>query len=152
MQNNKTLPANSPVYTANLVDTAAANGTFVTFGKVVEQAGLSDTLRGVGPFTVFAPTDAAFAAMPAGKLDELLKPERKAELVSLVNYHMLKGNQPLADIRKWDSARTMQGQMAPIKLKEKAVSIDGATVVAADIGASNGVLHGIDKVNVPTKH
>jgi len=149
---SKKLPSNTPVYTANLVDTAAANGNFTTFGKAVEMAGLSDTLRGEGPFTVFAPTDAAFAAMPSGKLDDLFKPEHKSDLVSLVNYHLVKGNKQLSDIGKWDSARTVQGQMAPIKLNDKSVSFDGATVVTADIGASNGVLHGIDKVNVPTRH
>jgi uncharacterized surface protein with fasciclin (FAS1) repeats len=144
--------ANAPVYTTDLVDTAAANGSFATFGKAVEHAGLSDTLRGVGPFTIFAPTDAAFEALPEGRLDKLFQPENKPELVSLVNYHVLKGQQKLADLGKWDAARTVQGQMAPIKRDDKIVSVDGATVVMPDIGASNGVIHGIDSVNVPTRH
>lgn len=135
--------------TRNLLDTAAANGSFKTFGKAVESAGLAETLRGTGPFTVFAPTDAAFDKLPAGKLDHLLKPENKAELVSLVNYHVLSGRKSAADIGKWESAKTVNGQSAPIKMVDDKVVIDGASVTAADIRSSNGVIHGIDKVNVP---
>ncbi|MBW8822979.1 MAG: fasciclin domain-containing protein [Xanthomonadales bacterium] len=135
----------------NLLDTAAANGSFKTFGKAIEQAGMGDTLRGTGPFTVFAPTDAAFDKLPAGKLDSLLKPENKQELVSLLNYHVVNGRKSVADIGKWEAARTVNGQSAPIKLANDKVSIDGAMVTAADINSSNGVIHGIDKVNIPTK-
>jgi uncharacterized surface protein with fasciclin (FAS1) repeats len=149
---SKKPPANAPVYTIDVVDTVAANGSFATFGKAVEHAGLAETLRSEGPFTILAPTDAAFEAMPAGRLDELFKPENKTELASLLSYHVLKGHKQIVDLGKWDSARTLQGQMAPIKRVEKVVSIDGATVVSPDIGASNGVIHGIDKVNVPTTH
>ena len=139
------------VNTKNLVDTAAANGSFKTFGKAIERAGMSDILRGVGPFTIFAPTDAAFEQMPTGKLDELFKDENKEELVSLLNYHVVSGRKPIADVGKWESARTVNGQSAPITMIKDKVSIDGALVTSADIGSSNGVLHGIDKVNIPTK-
>lgn len=137
--------------TQDLVDTAAANGSFKTFGKAVEHAGMIDILRGEGPFTVFAPTDAAFAKLPEGKLDTLFKPENKAELVSLLNYHLVRGRKTVADIGKWEKAKTVNGQSAPIKLVDRQVSIDGAQLTSADIGSSNGVIHGIDKVNIPTK-
>ncbi|MGG6461747.1 fasciclin domain-containing protein [Solilutibacter silvestris] len=137
--------------TKNLLDTAAADGSFKTFGKAIEQAGMSDTLRGTGPFTVFAPTDAAFDKLPAGKLDNLFKPENKQELVSLLNYHVMNGRKSVADIGKWEAARTVNGQSAPIKLANDKVSIDGALVTTGDINSSNGVIHGIDKVNIPTK-
>ena len=135
--------------TANLLDTAAANGSFKTFGKAIERAGMSDTLRGVGPFTVFAPTDAAFDKLPAGKLETLFKPENKEELVSLLNYHVVSGRKLVADIGKWQTAKTVNGQSAPIKLADEKLSIDGALVTSADIGSSNGLIHAIDKVNFP---
>ena len=135
----------------NIVDTVAANDTFKTFGSALRQSGMNDVLRGTGPFTVFAPTDAAFAKLPSGQLDRLMKPENKEELASLVNYHVVKGRKLVSDIGKWDSARTVNGQSAPIKLADGKVSIDGAQVTSADIGSSNGILHGIDKVNIPTK-
>lgn len=146
-----TTNTNTTTSTSNLVDTAAANGSFKTFGQAIERAGMSDTLRGTGPFTVFAPTDTAFGKLPAGELEKLFKPENKQELVSLLNYHLVNGHKLVADIGKWDAARTVNGQSAPIKLADKKLSIDGAQVTLADIGSSNGVLHGIDKVNVPTK-
>lgn len=137
--------------TKNLLDTAAANGSFKTFGKAIERAGMGDTLRGEGPFTIFAPTDAAFDKLPAGKLENLFKPENKEELVSLLNYHVVSGRKMVADIGKWQAAKTINGQSAPIKLANDKVSIDGALVTSADIDSSNGVIHGIDKVNIPTK-
>ena len=139
------------VNTKNLVDTAAANGSFKTFGKAIERAGMSDTLRGVGPFTLFAPTDAAFENLPSGKLESLFKEENKEELVSLLNYHIVSGRKAIADVGKWEAARTVNGQSAPIRLTHNKVSIDGAQVTSADIGSSNGIIHGIDKVNIPTK-
>ena len=141
----------STVNTKNLVDTAAANGSFKTFGKAIERAGMSDTLRGVGPFTIFAPTDAAFDQLPSGKLDNLFKPENKDELVSLLNYHVVSGRKLVADIGKWEAAKTVNGQSAPITMAKDKVSIDGALVTSADIGSSNGIIHAIDKVNIPTK-
>ena len=142
---------NTMTNTKNLVDTAAANDSFKIFSKAVEQAGMGETLRGEGPFTVFAPTDAAFDKLPAGKLDTLLKPENKDELVSLLNYHVIRGRKSAADIGKWEQAKTVNGQSAPIKLVDNKVSIDGAYLTSADIGSSNGIIHGIDKVNIPTK-
>ena len=149
--NNST---HTPASSQNLLDTAAANGTFNTFSKAIEKAGMSATLRGAGPYTIFAPTDAAFKKLPAGKLDSLFKPENKDELVGILNYHVLKGLKSAADIGTWDSAKMIQGQSAPIKLTAGKVSIDGANVTVADIASSNGVIHGIDKVNLPhpTKH
>lgn len=135
----------------NVLDTAAANGSFKTFGIAVEKAGLSDTLRGPGPFTVFAPTDEAFKQLPEGRLETLFKPENKAELASLVNYHVVSGRRSAEELGKWTNAKTVNGQPAPIKLAEGKMSIDGAQVTSADIGSSNGVVHGIDKVNMPAK-
>jgi uncharacterized surface protein with fasciclin (FAS1) repeats len=133
----------------NLMDTAASNPSFKTFGKAVQSAGLDGTLRGPGPFTIFAPTDAAFAKLPSGKLDSLLKPENKDELVSVLKYHVVDGRRSAADIGKWTEARTISGQSAPVAMKDGKFCIDGANVTEADIGSSNGVIHGIDKVNLP---
>lgn len=135
----------------NVLDTAAANGSFKTFGIAVEKAGLSETLRGPGPFTIFAPTDEAFKQLPAGRMDTLFKPENKEELTSLVNYHVVSGRKSAEEIGKWENAKTVGGQSAPILMKEGKVSIDGAQVTSADIASSNGVIHGIDKVNMPGK-
>jgi uncharacterized surface protein with fasciclin (FAS1) repeats len=149
---SKRIPANAPVYTLDLLETAAENGSFGTFGKAIELAGLGDTLRGIGPFTIFAPTDAAFEAIPADRREALFQPENKPELAALLNYHLLRGQQKLAELGKWDAARTMHGQMMPIARTSEAFTIDGANVVLPDIGASNGVLHGIDTVNVPGRY
>ncbi|HEY1137248.1 MAG TPA: fasciclin domain-containing protein [Xanthomonadaceae bacterium] len=135
----------------NVLDTAAANGSFKTFGIAVEKAGLSEKLRGPGPFTIFAPTDEAFKQLPAGRMDTLFKPENKEELTSLVNYHVVSGRKSAEEIGKWENAKTVGGQSAPILMKEGKVSIDGAHVTSADIASSNGVIHGIDKVNMPGK-
>jgi len=140
----------TPIF-QNLVDTAAANGSFKTFGLAVENAGLSDSLRATGPFTVFAPTDAAFEKLPAGQLETLFKPENKAELASLVNYHVINGRKMVNDMKSWVKTRTINGQTAPMKLSNNSICIDGANVTSADISSSNGVIHGIDKVNIPTK-
>ena len=137
--------------TQNLIDTAAANGSFNTFSRAVESAGLSDSLRAKGPFTVFAPTDAAFEKLPAGRLETLFKPENKAELASLVNYHVITGRKYVGDMKSWVKTRTVNGQSAPMKLTNNTICIDGAMVTSADIASSNGVIHGIDKVNIPTK-
>lgn len=149
--------SNSPSNTGtssikNVVDTAVANGSFKTFSKALRQAGMVDQLQGKGPFTLFAPTDAAFAKLPAGQLDNLLKPENKAELVDLLNYHLLAGRSSAAEVGKMDAAETINGEFAPIKMSGTKLIIDGAVVTAPDIASSNGVLHGIDKVNIPTRH
>jgi uncharacterized surface protein with fasciclin (FAS1) repeats len=144
-------PASAVAYAKNLVDTAAADGHFTTFGKALEHSGLDETLRGPGPFTIFAPTDEAFARLPAGKLEAMFKPENRDELLSLLNYHVLTGQKSMAELGRWDAARTVHGQMTAItQAADKQVSIDGALVTAADIGSSNGVIHGIDKVNAPS--
>lgn len=137
--------------TLDLIDTAAANGSFKTFGRAIQQAGMTDTLRDEGPFTVFAPTDAAFDKLPAGKLDTLFKPENKDELVSLLNYHVIRGRKTTSDLGKWEQARMVNGQSAPIKLVDRRVNIGGAQVTSADIASRNGLIHGIDTVNIPTK-
>jgi uncharacterized surface protein with fasciclin (FAS1) repeats len=136
----------------NIVDAAAANGSFSTFSKALRQAGLADGLRGTGPFTVFAPTDAAFAKLPAGKLDELMKPENKGELISILNYHVVAGRSSAEDVGKLKTTLTVNGASAPIQASGKDVSIDGALLTSRDIASSNGVIHGIDKVNIPSKH
>lgn len=146
----KTAPAAIGTPAQNLLEVAASNGSFKTFGQAVEKAGLTNTLRGTGPFTVFAPTDKAFEQLPAGRLDTLYKPENKAELVSLINYHIVDGRKSAADVGKWESARTLNGQPAPIKFTDNKLRIDGAQVTQVDLQSSNGVIHGIDKVNVPT--
>jgi uncharacterized surface protein with fasciclin (FAS1) repeats len=143
--------ANTP-NTRNLLQTAASQGQFGTFAKLVETAGLSETLNAEGPFTVFAPTDAAFAKLPQAKLDSLSRPENKAELVSILKYHVLQGRKSSADIGKLNTASTVSGASAPITMTAGKVSIDGAQVIAADIASSNGVIHGIDKVNLPKVH
>lgn len=153
--NNTQNPQADSAPSQNLLEAAAANGSFKTFGKAVEIAGLNDTLRSPGPYTVFAPTDAAFAQLPKGRLESLYEPRNKDELVSILNYHIVTGRKSAADVGKWTAARTVNGQPAPIMLTKNQLSIDGAKVTTADIASSNGVLHGIDKVNMPsvvTKH
>ncbi|KRA20548.1 MULTISPECIES: fasciclin domain-containing protein [unclassified Lysobacter] len=144
-------PDNRAPNSQNLVDTAAAHGSFKTFGQAIDRAGMSDILRSVGPYTLFAPTDAAFEKLPASDLERLFKPENKQELTSLLNYHVVSGRRLVADIGQWENARTVNGQSAPIAVLDDTISIDGARITAADIGSSNGVLHGIDKVNIPTQ-
>jgi uncharacterized surface protein with fasciclin (FAS1) repeats len=148
---NHSPTGNTSVATKNVVDNAAANGSFKTFGKALRESGLADTLRGDGPFTLLAPTDAAFEKLPAGKLESLLKPENKKELISILNYHVLAGRSSAAEIGKMTEAKTVNGAMAPVKLADGKISFGEATFVATDIASSNGVLHGIDKVNIPTK-
>lgn len=149
--------SNSPSTTGtssikNVVDTAVANGSFKTFSKALRQAGMVDQLQGKGPFTLFAPTDAAFAKLPAGQLDNLLKPENKAELVDLLNFHVLAGRSSAAEVGRMDAAETINGESAPVKMSGSKLTICGAVVTEPDIASSNGVLHGIDKVNIPTRH
>ena len=138
--------------TTNLVDTAAAQGSFKTFGKALNAAGLIETLKGTGPFTVFAPTDAAFEKLPAGKLDDWLKPENKAELISVLKNHYSAGRVLAADVAKLDGTKSAQGESVKIKSNGGKVTIDGANISLTDIRSSNGVIHAIDSVLVPTKH
>jgi uncharacterized surface protein with fasciclin (FAS1) repeats len=150
--NNSTPNNSTPNAKHNLVDTAAAQGSFTTFGKALNAAGLVDTLKGNGPYTVFAPTDAAFAKLPAGELDNWLKPENKAELISILKYHVTPGRVMAADVVKLTEAKTVQGQSAKIKSSGDKVTIDGANVTLTDISSTNGVIHAIDAVLAPTKH
>lgn len=132
-----------------IVDVAAGNADFETLVAAVKAAGLVETLSGEGPFTVFAPTDAAFAKLPAGTLESLLKPENKDQLVSILTYHVVAGKVKAADVVKMDSATTVNGATADIAVMGDTVRIDGATVTATDIYASNGVIHVIDTVIIP---
>jgi uncharacterized surface protein with fasciclin (FAS1) repeats len=133
--------------TGDIVDTAVAAGSFRTLATALEAAGLVDTLKGAGPFTVFAPTDAAFAKLPAGTVDGLLKD--KAKLTSILTYHVVPGKVTAADVVRLDGARTVNGQSVAIKVVDGKVMVDDATVVQADVAASNGVIHAIDTVLMP---
>ena len=131
----------------DIVDTAVAAGSFTTLAAALEAAGLVETLKGTGPFTVFAPTDAAFAKLPAGTVEALLKD--KAKLTSILTYHVVAGKLEAKDVVKFDSAKTINGQSVTIKVMGDTVHVNGATVTAADIQASNGVIHVIDSVLMP---
>lgn len=131
----------------DIVDTAKAAGQFSTLLTAATKAGLVETLKGDGPFTVFAPTDEAFAKVPKDTLDALLKD--KAKLKEVLLYHVVKGKVMAADAAKLDSAKTAQGQPIMIKAKGGGVTINGAKVIKADIEASNGVIHVIDAVLLP---
>ena len=134
----------------DIVDTAVGAGSFTTLVAAVQAAGLEETLRGDGPFTVFAPTDEAFAALPEGTVEDLLKPENKDKLVAVLTYHVVPGKVMAADVAdKTVEPETVQGTTAKVVGKDGKVMIDGATVVTADIETSNGVIHVIDKVIMP---
>lgn len=133
--------------TANIIDTAAANGNFKTLLAAIEAAGLTSTLKGTGPFTVFAPTDAAFAALPAGTVDGLLKDP--AKLKDILLYHVVSGQVLAADAAKLTEAKTVQGSSVAIVASGGGITVGGAKVVTADVKASNGVIHVIDKVLLP---
>ncbi|WP_201312550.1 fasciclin domain-containing protein [Dyella sp. EPa41] len=135
----------------NLVDTAAADGSFHTLGKALEAANLTSVLKGPGPYTVFAPTDEAFEKLPKDTLTNWLKPENKAELISVLKYHVLPGRASVVDVEKLTTPKMMQGQTATITKEGDKLRIDEATITKPDITSSNGVIHAIDMVNVPTK-
>lgn len=132
----------------DIVDIAAGAEDFSTLVAAVKAAGLVDTLKGEGPFTVFAPTNAAFAALPEGTVEELLKPENKEKLVAVLTYHVVAGKVLAADVSAGEVA-TVQGSKATIKIDDGKVTIDGANIVKTDIVASNGVIHVIDAVILP---
>jgi uncharacterized surface protein with fasciclin (FAS1) repeats len=132
----------------DIVDTAVAAGNFKTLVAAVKAAGLVDTLKGKGPFTVFAPTDEAFAKLPAGTVEKLLKPENKKMLTDILTYHVLAGKVMAADVKTME-AKTVQGSSAAVKVADGKVTIDKANVVKTDIEASNGVIHVIDAVIMP---
>ena len=133
----------------DIVDTAVDAGSFNTLVAAVKAAGLVDTLKGDGPFTVFAPTDAAFAKLPAGTVEMLLKPENKAKLVAVLTYHVVPGKVMSGDLTgKKLEAKTVQGSSVSIDAT-KGVMVDGANVTSADIETSNGVIHVVDTVIQP---
>ena len=133
----------------DIVDTAVGAGSFKTLVAAVQAAGLVETLKGKGPFTVFAPTDEAFAKLPAGTVESLLKPENKEKLVAVLTYHVVPGKVMAADVVKLTEAPTVQGSKAKVKVVDGAVMIDNAKVVKTDIETSNGVIHVIDAVILP---
>lgn len=133
----------------DIVDTAVGAGQFKTLAAALGAAGLVETLKGKGPFTVFAPTDAAFAKLPAGTVEMLLKPENKAKLTAILTYHVVAGKVMAADVVKVTSAKTVQGGSVAVKVTGGKVTIDAANVVTTDIAASNGVIHVIDSVLMP---
>jgi uncharacterized surface protein with fasciclin (FAS1) repeats len=133
----------------DIVDTAVAAGLFNTLVKAVQAADLVDTLKGAGPFTVFAPTDAAFAKLPAGTLDDLLKPENKEKLKAILLYHVVAGEVTAKQVVKLHSAKTVGGQELRIKTVGGKVMVNDAFVIKPDVMATNGVIHVIDAVLLP---
>ena len=133
----------------DIVDTAVAAGQFNTLAAALEAADLVGTLKGDGPFTVFAPTDAAFAKLPEGTVDSLLKPENRDKLVAILTYHVVPGEVKAADVVKLSEAKTVNGQDVAITVADNGVRINDANVIKTDIGASNGVIHVIDTVILP---
>jgi uncharacterized surface protein with fasciclin (FAS1) repeats len=133
----------------DIVDTAVAAGSFNTLAAAVKAADLVTTLKGTGPFTVFAPTDAAFARLPTGTVDDLLKPDNRDKLRAVLTYHVVAGRVTAADAAKLTSAKTVQGADVKIEASGGGVKVGGANVVTADIGCSNGVIHVVDTVLLP---
>lgn len=142
-----TMEAAKPAGT--IVDVAASNPDFATLVAAVKAAGLVETLSGTGPFTVFAPTNEAFAKLPAGTVENLLKPENKAQLAAILTYHVVAGKVLAADAVKLTKATTVNGADAAIVVDGGTVTIDGAKIIATDVAASNGVIHVIDTVMLP---
>lgn len=137
-------PANDEVTNNDIVDVAVEAGNFTTLAAALEAGGLIETLKGDGPFTVFAPTDEAFAKLPAGTVENLLKPENKDQLVSILTYHVVSGKVMSGDLLSTASAQTVNGESVNLGLR-----VGDANVIQADIGASNGVIHVIDTVLIP---
>jgi uncharacterized surface protein with fasciclin (FAS1) repeats len=134
---------------ADIVDTAEAAGSFKTLAAALQAAGLVETLKGAGPFTVFAPTDDAFAKLPAGTVEDLLKPENKATLVKILTYHVVAGKVLAKDVVKLHEAKTVAGPNVAIQAGSMGVKINESKVIKTDIAASNGVIHVIDAVLMP---
>ncbi|MFN3845245.1 MAG: fasciclin domain-containing protein [Paracoccaceae bacterium] len=141
-------PAFADGHGKDIVDTAVGAGSFTTLVAAVTAAGLVDTLKGEGPFTVFAPTDAAFAALPAGTVEDLLKPENKDKLTAILTYHVVPGKVMSTDLSEGLKAATVQGSEITITL-DGGAKVDGAVISTADIEATNGVIHVIDSVIMP---
>lgn len=142
------VPAFADGHGKDIVDIAVEAGSFGTLVAAVQAADLVETLKGEGPFTVFAPTDEAFAALPAGTVENLLKPENRAQLVAVLTYHVVPGKVMSGDLSNGMTAATVQGANVTI-MTEGGVKVNGANVVTADIEASNGVIHVIDQVILP---
>ena len=134
----------------DIVATAVDAGSFNTLAAALKEADLVATLQGEGPFTVFAPTDEAFAKLPPGTVESLLKPENKDQLTAILTYHVVAGKVTADKVVKLSEAKTVNGEMVDIKVVDGKVQVNGATVVAADVMASNGVIHVIDEVILPT--
>lgn len=141
--------AKTPTDAADIVDVAADTPDLSTLVEAVTAAGLAETLQGEGPFTVFAPTNEAFAALPAGELDRLLKPANKAELAKILKYHVVSGEIMSSDLTNGQKAKTVEGGTLTVTINGNTVKVNDATVVQADVPASNGVVHVIDKVLLP---
>lgn len=135
----------------NVVEVAMASPDHSTLVAAVKAAGLAETLSGPGPFTVFAPTNAAFNKLPAGTVDGLLKPEKKADLTKILTYHVVPGSLKAADLKDGQKLKTVEGNELTVSMKDGKVMIDGANVSTADLAASNGVIHVIDAVVMPKK-
>jgi transforming growth factor-beta-induced protein len=133
----------------DVVDTAVGAGDFTTLVTAIKAADLVETLKGKGPFTVFAPTDEAFAKLPAGTVENLLKPENKQKLVSILTYHVVPGKVMASEVVKLADAKTVNGQSLTITVEGEMVMVDSAKVVKTDIECSNGVIHVIDAVVLP---
>lgn len=142
-------PAEEAAATGDIVEVAASAGSFEKLVAAVRAAGLVDTLKGEGPFTVFAPSDEAFAKLPDGALEDLLKPENEAKLKAVLTYHVVPGKVMSRDVVGMSSAKTVQGSELPIVVDGDTVKVGEARVVKADIEASNGVIHVIDTVVMP---
>ena len=133
----------------DIVETAIAAGSFKTLAAALGAAGLVETLKGEGPFTVFAPTDEAFAKLPSGTVENLLKPENKETLISILTYHVVSGKVMAKDVVNLKSAKTVNGKEVKISVMSGKVMVDKAQVIKTDIAASNGVIHVIDSVMLP---
>ncbi len=144
------MPTMASSQTKDIVDTAVAAGNFKTLAAALQAAGLIDTLKTDGPFTVFAPTDEAFSKLPPGALDSLLKPESKEKLKAILLYHVVSGKVTAKQVMKMSSAKTLNGQSVSISVHDGTVMVNNAKVVKADIAASNGVIHVIDAVLLPS--
>ncbi len=146
----KAMPTAVASDTKDIVDTAVAAGSFKTLAAALKAADLVDTLKGKGPFTVFAPTDAAFAALPKGTLETLLEPKNKATLQAILTYHVVSGNIAASDVVKMSQAVTVNGQRIDISVSDDLVHVDKAKVTQTDIRCSNGIIHVIDAVMLPS--
>lgn len=134
---------------SDIVDTAVAAGDFSTLATALQAGDLVGTLKGDGPFTVFAPTDEAFASLPAGTVDNLLKPENKDQLVAILTYHVVPGKVTASEVVGLDSANTVNGDALSIRVNDGTVFVNDAQVIATDVMASNGVIHIVDSVIIP---